>query len=163
MRRAAPIKTLRLLHYLVPALCTLYAACARYEYVRPDCPKARAQPFHSAIAWQQTANARVIAGRIFEIHNADPARNVQVLVGSAAGRRIYGTDALGAVRIDSAPVGMDTLLIRSLQHGPISTTLRVTADSGVEFVAALELLPPTTPDECGLIRERRLKPWWKLW
>jgi len=135
------------------------AACVRYELVDQTCPALEPEYAQSAIAWQRAGPAGSVSGHVTTLPDGAPSRDTRIWIGN----RWHYADSLGRVVIGSVPRGADTLRIQRLGYMAAFAGIDIHGDTGVVFAAVMAAVRLRETDGCGFDREKRRKPWWKVW
>src|SRR5262249_40817389 len=113
----------------------------------------------SAIAWEQTANARTIVGRVVDLQ-ARPVEGAVVSLSNRTGSITTGID--GLFRFNDVSSGKHTVLVRRIGYERATLDVPVASSRGAQLLAALESRPVVF-DGCGIIVEPVRVAWWKFW
>lgn len=146
----------------------LLAGCNRYEWRQAECPPRIEPAPHSAAAWQAVSGPPAIAGRVLAVEGGGAARALVAITrtdrspGQQGENRVRSTmaDDAGAFRFDSVAPGTYALTARSIGYIVAREAVRVPADSSA-VVAAVLARDRIGFDECGYVKYRVRKPWWK--
>lgn len=138
-------------------------ACARYEYVTPDCSTEAVPSAPSRIEWRYVGVAGQLTGQIVNASTRQPVRDAQVRLSGLDWFEFPPSDSLGGVRMRTRRTGGDTIFVRVISHRAAMTPLEIRSDTGIAFLALMSPIPAAATDGCGYVLVPRRKPWWKLW